>query len=87
MNITSNVGSVLHRIRVKLYPNYLPGVKGAYIARTDDEASLNIDQVCAAMKERGGFTGQYEDLVKFVKQFFDEAAYQLCDGLGVKSII
>jgi hypothetical protein len=32
-NIT-NMKDVFHRIRVKIYPNYLPGVEGAYIART-----------------------------------------------------
>ena len=83
MAIINNVTEVLHRIRVKLYPNYLPNVEGAYIARTDSEASLNIEQVCAALKNRGGFGGDYEDLVEAVKQFFDEAAYQLCDGFAV----
>jgi hypothetical protein len=47
MAIINNVTEVLHRLRVKLYPNYLPNVEGAYIARTDSEASLNIEQVCA----------------------------------------
>jgi hypothetical protein len=74
---------VLHRIRVKLYPNYLPGVEGAYIARTDSEASLTIEQVCAALKNRGGFTGNYDDLVEHVRQFLDEVVYQLCDGFTV----
>jgi hypothetical protein len=54
MAIINNVTEVLHRIRAKLYPNYLHGVDGVYIARTDDEASLNIEQVCAALKNRGG---------------------------------
>jgi ADP-ribosylglycohydrolase len=34
------VTQVLHHIQVKLYPNYLVHVEGAYIARTDNEASL-----------------------------------------------
>jgi hypothetical protein len=85
MAIISNVNEVLHRIRVKLYPNYLPRVEGAYIARTDNEASLSVEQVCAALKNRGGFTGNYDDLVEYVKQFFDEAAYQLCDGFSVNT--
>jgi len=34
MAIINNVTEVLHRIRVKLYPNYLPTAEGAYIART-----------------------------------------------------
>jgi hypothetical protein len=85
MAIIGNPSEVLHRIRAKLYPNYLHTIEGAYIARTDDEASLSIEQVCAALKNRGGGTGVYEDYVEHVKQFFDEAAYQLCDGFSVNT--
>jgi hypothetical protein len=85
MAVINNVTETLHRIRAKLYPNYLHGVNGAFIARTDDEASLSIDAVCAALKNRGGFTGNYQDLVEYVRQFFDEAAYQLCDGFSVNT--
>jgi hypothetical protein len=73
----------LHKIRIKLYPNYLQGVDGAYIARTDNESSLSIEQVCAALKERGGFTGNYDTLIEYVRQFLREAAYQVCDGYAV----
>jgi hypothetical protein len=83
MGIKNQHGDILHRIKVKLYPNYLKKVKGAYFARTDNEASLTIDQVCVAMKNRGGFTGSYEDLVSNVRQFLEEAAYQICDGFAV----
>jgi len=38
MAIINDVNEVLHRIRVKLYPNYLPNVEGQYIARTNSEA-------------------------------------------------
>jgi hypothetical protein len=85
MAVINNVNEVLHRIRVKLYPNYLPGIQGAYIARTSNEASLTVEQVCAALKNRGGFTGSYDDLVDHVRQYFDEAAYQLCDGFAVNT--
>ena len=85
MSIVNNVTEVLHRIRVKLYPNYLPNVEGAYIARTDSEATLTVEQVCAALKNRGGFGGDYEDLVENVHQFFDEMAYQLCDGFAINT--
>ncbi|MDR2738336.1 MAG: hypothetical protein LBB68_00660, partial [Treponema sp.] len=85
MAVINSVTEVLHRIRVKLYPNYLPNTEGAYIARTDNEASLSVEEVCAALKNRGGFTGNYDDLVEHVRQFFDEAAYQLCDGFAVNT--
>jgi len=75
----------LHKIRVNLYPSYLPDVEGTYIARTENESSLSIEQVCAALKERGGFTGNYEDLLENVHRFFKEAAYQLCDGFAVNT--
>ena len=83
MAIIDNENEVLHRVRVKLYPNYLPKILGLYLARTNNEATLNIDEVCASLKSRGGFTGNYKDLVEYVKQFFDETAYQLCDGFAV----
>jgi hypothetical protein len=81
----NNENEVLHRVRVKLYPNYLPKVEGAYIARTDNEASLTVEEVCAALKNRGGFTGSYGDLVEHVQQCCGEAAYQLCDGFAVNT--
>jgi hypothetical protein len=83
MAIIGMLNEVLHKIKVRLYPNYLAAILGAYIARTINEASLTIEEVCAALKNRGGFTGNYDDLVEHVHQFFDEAAYQLCDGFEV----
>ena len=74
---------ILHRIRVKLYPNYLQNVEGAYIARTNNEKTLTIEDICAAMKTRGGFDGNFEKLVEYVREYNDEAAYQLCDGYAV----
>ena len=85
MSIIKNINEVMHKIRVRLYPNYLPTAEGAYIARTDSDASLNIEQVCAALKNRGGYSGDYEGLVDNVKKYFDEAAYQLADGFAVNT--
>jgi len=83
MGIKNNIDDVLHRIRVKLYPNYLPNTEGRYIARTDNEAYLSVERICAAMKNRGGFLGSYENLIENIKQFLDECAYQLCDGFAL----
>jgi len=85
MNLIYGVAQVMHRIRVKLYPNYLPGYESTFIARTDSEASLNVEQVCAALRDRGGFKGNYNELVEYVKQYHDETAYQLCDGFAVNN--
>jgi len=82
MSNVKPVNEVMHRIRVKLYPGYLPGIRGAYIAKTDPEAVLGIEEICTYLYKRGGYTGSYEDLVKCVRQFFDELVYQLCNGFA-----
>ena len=79
----NNLNMILHNIRIKLYPNHLPKVEGSYIARTNNEKTLTIEDVCTAMKTRGGFTGSYETLLENVRQYYDEVAYQLCDGYAV----
>jgi hypothetical protein len=83
MALINAINEVLHRIRVQLYPNYLHNVEGAYLAHTVNEAGLSVGEVCAALKNRGGFTGNYDDLAEHVKQYFGEAAYQLRDGFAV----
>jgi hypothetical protein len=76
---------ILHKIKVKLYPNYLQNAEGAYVARTDNEATLSVEDVCAALKNRGGYGGKYDILVDNVKQYLTEAVYQLCDGYAVST--
>jgi hypothetical protein len=85
MAVINEVNEVLHRIKVRLHPSNLPKANGAYAASIDSEAVLGIEEVCAALKLRGGFTGSYDDLVSNVRQFFDEAVYQLCDGFAVNT--
>jgi len=74
---------VLHKIKVKLYPNYLPQAKGKYLARTDSESTLTVEEICTTLINRGGYVGKYSELLDTVKQFIDEVAYQLCDGYAV----
>ncbi|MDR0497631.1 MAG: DUF4469 domain-containing protein [Treponema sp.] len=83
MAAITDLGLVLHRIRIKLYPNYFQNAKGSYIARTNNEKTLSIEDVCTALKTRGGFTGNYEDMLEYIRQYNDEIAYQLCDGYAV----
>jgi len=80
-----DIKEVLHRIRVRLHRSNLPRAKGAYYARPANEAALSVEKVAAAMKNRGGFTGSYDDLVLHVRMFFQEMAYQLCDGYAVNT--
>jgi len=80
-----NSNEAMHSIRIKLHPANLPGAEERYYARTVNEAELSVEKVCATMKTRGGFNGNYADLVNHVKQFFDEMVYQLCDGFSVNT--
>jgi hypothetical protein len=80
----NDVTEVLHRIEAKLYPNYLGKGGGAYVARSKAEAPLSIEDICAAAKNRGGFTGRYEDLVEHVHVFVNELIYQLLDGFSAQ---
>jgi hypothetical protein len=85
MAIINEINEVLHKIEAKLYPNYLGKGEGAYVARAKAEAPLSIEDICAAAKNRGGFTGQYEDLVEHAHVFVNEAVYQLLDGFSVQA--
>jgi hypothetical protein len=82
-SVINSLNEVMHRIRVKLYPNYLKGVEGAYIARVRDEAMLGIRDLVASLKNRAGFTGKAEDAIDYYEQIIAEAKYQLCDGFAV----
>jgi hypothetical protein len=84
MAIINEVTEVLHKIEAWLYPNYLGKGEGAYIARAKAEAPLSIEDICASAKNRGGFTGQYEDLVEHVHIFVNELIYQLLDGFSAQ---
>jgi hypothetical protein len=84
MPIVTDVMEVLHKIKAKLYPNYLKKGDGAFIARAKAEAPLSVEDVCASAKNRGGFTGSYEDLVEHTHIFVNEMVYQLLDGFSVQ---
>jgi len=57
--------------------------EGQYIARTDNEATLSIPDICTTSINRGGFTDNYDEYVEHVTQFMEEAVYQLLDGYAV----
>ena len=57
MSVLNDAEQVLHRIRVKLYPSHLPGHEDELVAKTVNEKTLSIDEVCVAAKERGGLLG------------------------------
>jgi len=78
--------SIRHKIRVKLYPNTLPTVEGKYIARTNNQKAMSVEEVCQTLKVRSTYEGDYNSTVKAVKAYLDEVAYQLCDGFSVNAI-
>jgi hypothetical protein len=73
----------LHRIDVVLYPNHLPDVEGKYIARTKNQATVTIEDIGGALRDRAGFSGNLEQLAADLRLFFNEVEYQLADGFTV----
>ena len=66
-SILKGAGNALHRIRVKLYPNYLPKGRGTYFARTNNQKVLNVDDVCRELKDRVGFPGDHTVVADYVR--------------------
>jgi len=75
----------MHQIEAQLYPNHLQGGEGTYFAKNTKEKTINVDAVCAAMCNRGGYDASHEEAVKTVNHFFKEVMYQLCDGFSVNT--
>ena len=85
MNNAKIIDGIRHKIRVKLYPNTLPNVQGKYIARTNNQKGLSIEEICKTLQYRTRYEGSYAEAVKAIKAYFDEAVYQLCDGYSVNT--
>ena len=83
----ADVRVALHRIRVKLYPGRLPGQEDGWIARTDNEKTLSIEEVIASAKENGRFSGNADEFAGHVLVFIKEAAHLLCDGFAVSFLL
>jgi len=75
----------MHRLEVVLYPNHLQGGENTYLAKNTKEKTINVEAVCAAMKNRGGYDGGIDEAIKTVNHFFKETMYQLCDGFSVNT--
>jgi len=84
-NTSVTAQDVLYEIRTKLYPNTLPKVEGKYIARTNSRKSLSIEEICMTLKRRTAYDGEYNSTVKAVKAYFEELAYQVCNGRTVNT--
>jgi hypothetical protein len=80
-----DVNERMHKMRVRLYPNYLPGGEGTFIARTANEAAVTNEDICAAMKNRAGYPGSYDELIQAIHHYYKEMRYQLADGFTVNT--
>jgi type IV secretory pathway protease TraF len=76
MSAAKAVNNIFRKIGVK---------RGKKAVPRQNDSILTVEEVCARLKERGGYTGSYEDLVKHVKMFFNEMSYQLSDGFAVNA--
>jgi hypothetical protein len=74
--------ALLHRLRIRLYPNYLTDT-GKYIARVATERSVSIEEICANLRERSSFQGNAEEAAYNVRQFCDECGFLVCDGWSI----
>ena len=75
---------VMPAIKIRMYPNHLPGHKNTYHARTSAK-TLSIEEVCNAITARGNLNGSYNTLVNCVRQYVSESARQLCMGFTISN--
>ena len=75
-----------HKIEARLFPNDAGKGKNesSFVARTKAEAPLTITDVCAAVKNREGWTGRYDDLLEYAHIFVNEVVNQLLSGFSVQ---
>jgi hypothetical protein len=84
MAIMQLMEDVVHQIKVWLYPAYLPTAEpGELLARSANEKTLDLEQICSSLKERGGSTATYEDLLAHGEELANEIGFLLVDGFAI----
>ncbi|MDR1232024.1 MAG: DUF4469 domain-containing protein [Spirochaetaceae bacterium] len=83
MSVNKKSKGILHDTAVNLYESHLEGYEGKLFARTVNDQIIGYERICDSAKERGGFTGNVQDLKNHVAVFFDEAGYLIKDGYRV----
>jgi hypothetical protein len=68
---------------VELHETHLEGYEGKLFAKTVNGKMRTFEDVCVSAKERGGFTGNLDDLKAHTAVFLREAAYLIRDGCEV----
>ena len=85
MSVLDELDLILHRIRVKLYPNYFKNVPGAYIARTNNERTLYPKDIATALMTRGGGKWELRQVMEIIEAHNAEIMYQIMDGYAVSN--
>jgi hypothetical protein len=75
-----------HRVRAEYHEIYLPEAlkEGKFFAKTITERTLTDVDICMLMIERGGYKGDVNEMLRFLKHYHHEVGYQLCDGYAVR---
>jgi hypothetical protein len=50
------------------------------------ERTVTIEEICANLRERGGFQGNVEEAIHNIRQFLEECAFLMCDGWSINLI-
>jgi len=64
---------------------HITNVKGLFIVRTNNEKVMTVEDVCDSLQNRGGFSGDREELLDHVRKYYKELVYLLCNGFAVNS--
>jgi hypothetical protein len=84
MAIMELMENVVHQVKIWLHPANLPTAEqGELIARSANEKTLDLEQICSSLKERGGSTATYEDLVAHGEELANEIGFLLVDGFAI----
>jgi hypothetical protein len=76
--------AILHRIKAYLYEKlHAQNTPGQYIARTTNEHTLNVQEICEAAVHRGGTDMPAGAMQHATELFLIEMAHQLCSGNAI----
>jgi hypothetical protein len=75
-----------HHVVAELHEVRLPEVRkrGRWFAKTVNDRILTDLDMCMLMFERGGYTGDINEMMRFLRYYFHEVGYQICDGNAVR---
>jgi hypothetical protein len=86
MNTEFNAKDLMHRIKAKFYPAYLPGAKKRYNLRTESQTELNILDI-ASKAETYNFTTPPKVIEEGLSAGMQLIKYMAADGYHIKTPI